>query len=72
MPQPTQRELDPDTLRVAAGQTAELPLRQAPAAPPAAGMSAADRGCPECRGGPLYHAEGCIQCLGCGWSACGA
>jgi hypothetical protein len=26
--------------------------------------------CPEC-GGPLIHAEGCVACPICGYSACG-
>lgn len=25
--------------------------------------------CKEC-GGPLKHQEGCISCIGCGWSSC--
>jgi hypothetical protein len=28
--------------------------------------------CPECSGPGGQHAEGCVLCLSCGWSACGA
>jgi hypothetical protein len=28
------------------------------------------RACPDC-GGPLVHAEGCVLCPVCGYSACG-
>jgi hypothetical protein len=28
------------------------------------------RACPDC-GGPLVHAEGCVTCPVCGFSACG-
>jgi hypothetical protein len=27
--------------------------------------------CPECSGPWVQHAEGCVLCLSCGWSACG-
>ena len=28
------------------------------------------RGCPDC-GGQVAYTEGCVKCLGCGWSECG-
>lgn len=28
--------------------------------------------CPECAGQWVHRAEGCLSCLSCGWSACGA